>query len=118
MSDNDGTKVLYITSQDYELLYRLLCDGFTVAAYINGEMEGRKALCTIVRTGQSDIKAYGRGITYFSVHPWMHEDWCNPHKLDEAGMFIMDCKINNVEFIVGINQDAIKLPSTKTNAAD
>lgn len=117
MSNEKNLKTLYATSRDYKLLHRLLCGGFSVAAYVDSDINGRKALCTIVRRGDFNIDAYGRGISYFSIHPWMQEDWCNPHNLDEAGMFIIDCQKNNVEFIVGIHSDAIALQSTQTNIA-
>ena len=92
--------MMYELSKDYEELYKLICDGNRVAAFVDYSFRGSETnkrvmrdICLVEKRKDNRIVGFVRGICYFEI-----EDWQTPC-LDEKQCFIVDCKHVNLEFI-------------------
>lgn len=92
---------MYNLSQNYELLYQLICQGNQLACYVNYE-SGRiipdrpapRDICKVWREKEFDIDFVARGISYGSVRSY------DAKKGTEKEGFLRECVRMNVEFIL------------------
>lgn len=89
---------MYQLSTDFERLFDLLLEGQEVVAFVNYDGGGEQPwrdVCRIRRFEAYRILASCRGLTYFSVDPWLQED----SALSEREIFCGMCKGANIEWV-------------------
>ena len=71
-------KTLYKLSRDYKELYRIICEGFTVAVFVdsdlNKDVKISRAICLVRRHNPFDIIVSSRGTIYTGVYPYMKDE--------------------------------------------
>lgn len=87
----------YNLSKDYDLLYKLLCDGHVIACFVDfayrGDPKRYRDICKAKRWHEYEMQFQSRGMTYGSVDRWQKD------KGSEKDLMIEECKRMNLEFI-------------------
>ena len=90
---------LYHLSTDYEKLFRLICEGQSIAAWSDtysmkdGDGNPYRDICEVLRTGEYEIMISARGTSYGNVWPFMKDEGT------EQEVFIRACRGCNLAWI-------------------
>ena len=97
MFQNNG---YYKTSNDYQKLFELLCEGQTIICIVDqysaGMLTDNRTICKANRFDEFDINFSTPGVGYISINSYHKDKYSS-----EIECFIEKCNKMNVEFIVG-----------------
>lgn len=95
----DSPKSLYNLSSDWHRLFKLLCEGHLVAAFVDNpqmkKADGKpqRDICQILRRREYDIQLSVRGTGYGGIWPFMEEEGA------EEDLFVTLCQSCNLAWI-------------------
>lgn len=84
-------KTPYDLSKDYELLFKLICEGYRIPCWIDYDWSHdgdiARDICYCRRFEEWHISLSARGIGYFSIYPFLQENCTHTEK----EMFVQLC---------------------------
>ncbi len=98
--EKETKKIFYNLSNNYELLYKNICDGNEVACFVDYQFRGlenkyppSRDICVVKRRKEYDIDFLVRGMSYGSVSDYWKD------KNTEKEVFLSECERMNIEWI-------------------